>query len=154
MGAQESTELCFSEVQAPSEEAMPVQAEWEWGSGPPQADPDSSLPFLSPVKKRRLLSFHDLDFEEDSDNSLEPYGHPSHLSSVPWASDSLQVGGSHPPHSIRTQELQAQGRRSSGSSVQQPCSHLRLLGQGDSVANRESWVPQMSHLPRQGSQEG
>ncbi|XP_013013156.1 melanophilin isoform X2 [Cavia porcellus] len=75
---------------APSEEAMPVQAEWEWGSGPPQADPDSSLPFLSPVKKRRLLSFHDLDFEEDSDNSLEPYGHLSHLSSVPWASDSLQ----------------------------------------------------------------
>ncbi|XP_023577964.1 melanophilin isoform X2 [Octodon degus] len=41
-------------------------------------------------KKRRLLSFHDLDFEEDSDNSMEPHSRPLSLPSVLRATDSLQ----------------------------------------------------------------
>ncbi|XP_005411288.1 PREDICTED: melanophilin isoform X2 [Chinchilla lanigera] len=41
-------------------------------------------------KKRRLLSFRDLDFAEDSDNSEEPCGRALCLSSVARATDSLQ----------------------------------------------------------------
>ncbi|XP_021102999.1 melanophilin isoform X9 [Heterocephalus glaber] len=41
-------------------------------------------------KKRRLLSFHDADFEEDSDNSMEACSHPLCLSSVLGATNSLQ----------------------------------------------------------------
>ncbi|KAL2775338.1 melanophilin isoform 2, partial [Daubentonia madagascariensis] len=41
-------------------------------------------------KKKRLLSFHNLDFEADSDDSTQPQGHPLHLSSIPTATDSLQ----------------------------------------------------------------
>ncbi|XP_021102994.1 melanophilin isoform X3 [Heterocephalus glaber] len=44
-------------------------------------------------KKRRLLSFHDADFEEDSDNSMEACSHPLCLSSVLGATNSLQDRG-------------------------------------------------------------
>jgi hypothetical protein len=60
---------------------------------PDQVDPDSSLAHLIPVKKKRLLSFHDLDFEEDSDHSTQPCSPPLSLSSVPAAAHSLQVSG-------------------------------------------------------------
>ncbi|XP_045414652.1 melanophilin isoform X2 [Lemur catta] len=54
-------------------------------------EPDSEAP-AQPLgsKKKRLLSFHDLDFEADSDDSTQPQGRPLHLSSTPTATDSLQ----------------------------------------------------------------
>ncbi|KAM6152762.1 melanophilin [Erethizon dorsatum] len=54
-------------------------------------------------KKRRLLCFHDLDFEEDSDNSMESCGRPLCLSSVSVATDSLQAVNVHflCPHPTR-----------------------------------------------------
>ncbi|XP_008057565.1 melanophilin, partial [Carlito syrichta] len=54
-------------------------------------DPDSEAQ-AQPLgsKKKRLLSFHDLDFEADSDDSTQPQGHPLCLSSVTTATDSLQ----------------------------------------------------------------
>ncbi|XP_062971763.1 melanophilin isoform X4 [Cynocephalus volans] len=41
-------------------------------------------------RKKRLLSFYDLDIEVDSDHSTEPRGHPLHMPSVSAATDSLQ----------------------------------------------------------------
>ncbi|XP_053453157.1 melanophilin isoform X2 [Nycticebus coucang] len=41
-------------------------------------------------KKKRLLSFHALDFEADSDDSTQPPGRPLSPSSFPTATDSLQ----------------------------------------------------------------
>uniref|UniRef100_A0A2K6GY78 Melanophilin n=1 Tax=Propithecus coquereli TaxID=379532 RepID=A0A2K6GY78_PROCO len=55
------------------------------------AEPDSEAqarPLGS--KKKRLLSFHDLDFEADSDDSTQPQGRPLRLSSISAATDSLQ----------------------------------------------------------------
>uniref|UniRef100_A0A8C8ZP89 Melanophilin n=1 Tax=Prolemur simus TaxID=1328070 RepID=A0A8C8ZP89_PROSS len=54
-------------------------------------EPDSEAP-AQPLgsTKKRLLSFHDLDFEADSDDSTQPQGRPLRLSSTPTATDSLQ----------------------------------------------------------------
>ncbi|KAM5228680.1 melanophilin [Ctenodactylus gundi] len=41
-------------------------------------------------KKKRLLSFHNADFEEDLDNIIEPYGHSLCLSSDPGTVNSFQ----------------------------------------------------------------
>lgn len=43
-------------------------------------------------KKKRLLSFSDVDFEEDSEHSMQPCSHTLGLSSVPESEHSLQVG--------------------------------------------------------------
>ncbi|XP_012611162.2 melanophilin isoform X1 [Microcebus murinus] len=55
------------------------------------AEPDSEAQ-AQPLgsKKKRLLSFQDVDFEADSDDSTQPQGRPRRLSSVPGATDSLQ----------------------------------------------------------------
>lgn len=52
--------------------------------------PDSLSPTPAPAKKR-LLSFHGLDFEADSDDSIQSHSHPPSLCSVPAATDSLQA---------------------------------------------------------------
>lgn len=44
-----------------------------------------------PKKKKRLLSFRDVDFEEDSDHSMQPCNQTLGLSSVPESAHSLQV---------------------------------------------------------------
>lgn len=54
--------------------------------------PDSLSPTPAPAKKR-LLSVHGLDFEADSDDSIQSHSHPPSLCSVPAATDSLQVSG-------------------------------------------------------------
>lgn len=56
---------------------------WDWGL--------ISLVYLTPKKKKRLLSFRDVDFEEDSDHSIQPCSHTLGLSSVPESAQSLQV---------------------------------------------------------------
>ncbi|XP_021103000.1 melanophilin isoform X10 [Heterocephalus glaber] len=55
-------------------------------------------------KKRRLLSFHDADFEEDSDNSMEACSHPLCLSSVLGATNSLQE-----PEILQEEDARASG---------------------------------------------
>lgn len=56
---------------------------WGWGL--------TSLAYFTPKKKKRLLSFRDEDFEEDSDHSMQPCSQTLGLSSVPESAHSLQV---------------------------------------------------------------
>nr|XP_020043154.1 melanophilin isoform X2 [Castor canadensis] len=58
-------------------------------------------------KKKRLLSFHDLDFEEDSDHSTQPCSPPLSLSSVPAAAHSLQgpAAGAHTEADVEEETL-------------------------------------------------
>nr|XP_044607271.1 melanophilin isoform X3 [Equus asinus] len=66
------------------------------GDSSEQTDEDGELDTAAQAqplgsKKKRLLPIHDLDFETDSDDSTPSFSHPPHLSSVPAATDSLQV---------------------------------------------------------------
>lgn len=59
-------------------------------------------------KKKRLLSFSDLDFEEDSEHSMQPCSHTLGLSSVPESEHSLQsLSGE--PYSEDTTSLEPEG---------------------------------------------
>lgn len=60
------------------------------------------------TKKKRLLSFSDLDFEEDSEHSMQPCSHTLGLSSVPESEHSLQ-SFSGEPHSEDTTSLEPEG---------------------------------------------
>lgn len=51
----------------------------------------TSLAYFTPKKKKRLLSFRDVDFEEDSDHSIQPRSQTLGLSSVSESVHSLQV---------------------------------------------------------------
>ncbi|XP_038194458.1 melanophilin isoform X4 [Arvicola amphibius] len=60
------------------------------------------------TKKKRLLSFSDLDFEEDSGHSMQPCSHTLGLSSVPESEHSLQsLSGE--PYSEDTTSLEPEG---------------------------------------------
>nr|XP_023498417.1 melanophilin isoform X1 [Equus caballus]XP_023498418.1 melanophilin isoform X1 [Equus caballus] len=66
------------------------------GDSNEQTDEDGELDTAAQAqplgsKKKRLLPIHGLDFETDSDDSTPSFSHPPHLSSVPAATDSLQV---------------------------------------------------------------
>ncbi|XP_055473072.1 melanophilin isoform X2 [Psammomys obesus] len=64
-------------------------------------------------KKKRLLSFQDVDFEEDSDHSLQPCSHSQGLSSVPESTHSLQsLSGE--PYSEDTTSLEPEGLEEAG----------------------------------------
>lgn len=65
----------------------------------------TSLAYLTPEKKKRLLSFSDVDFEEDPEHAMQPCSHTLGLSSVPESTHSLQVSALWhlpipPPHSF------------------------------------------------------
>ncbi|XP_027253334.1 melanophilin isoform X2 [Cricetulus griseus] len=69
----------------------------EEGSGnSEQTDEDEDLDAeaqaqpLNSKKKKRLLSFSDVDFEENSEHATKPYSHTLGLSSVPESTHSLQ----------------------------------------------------------------
>lgn len=72
-----------------------------------QAQPSNSK------RKKRLLSFRDADFEEDSDHSLQPCSHSRGLSSVPESTHSLQsLSGE--PYSEDTTSLEPEGLEEAG----------------------------------------
>ncbi|XP_050018986.1 melanophilin isoform X1 [Alexandromys fortis] len=87
----------------------------EEGSGDSeQTDEDGDLDVeaqaqpLHTKKKKRLLSFSDLDFEEDSEHSMQPCSHTLGLSSVPESEHSLQsLSGE--PYSEDTTSLEPEG---------------------------------------------
>ncbi|MEJ1287772.1 melanophilin [Cricetulus griseus] len=81
-------------------------ATWPGGSEPSleegsgnseQTDEDEDLDAeaqaqpLNSKKKKRLLSFSDVDFEENSEHATKPYSHTLGLSSVPESTHSLQI---------------------------------------------------------------
>nr|XP_048297764.1 melanophilin isoform X2 [Myodes glareolus] len=83
------------------------------------------------TKKKRLLSFSDLDFEEDSEHSMQPCSHTLGLSSVPESEHSLQsLSGE--PYSEDTTSLEPEGLENTEagplgchlSPEEQPCSSL------------------------------
>lgn len=68
---------------------------------------------LNSKKKKRLLSFRDVDFEEDSDHSIQPCSHTLGLSSVPESAQSLQsLSGE--PYSEDTTSLEPEGMEETG----------------------------------------
>ncbi|KAH0509340.1 Melanophilin [Microtus ochrogaster] len=69
-------------------------------------DAEAQVQPLNTKKKKRLLSFSDLDFEEDSEHSMQPCSHTLGLSSVPESEHSLQVGE---PYSEDTTSLEPEG---------------------------------------------
>ncbi|KAL1770959.1 melanophilin isoform X1 [Sigmodon hispidus] len=79
-----------------------------------QTDEDGDLKMeaqaqpLSSKKKKRLLSFSNLDFEEDSEHSLQPCSHTLGLSSVPESMHSLQFLSGE-PYSEDTTSLEPEG---------------------------------------------
>ncbi|XP_050018987.1 melanophilin isoform X2 [Alexandromys fortis] len=86
----------------------------EEGSGDSeQTDEDGDLDVEAQAqplhtKKKRLLSFSDLDFEEDSEHSMQPCSHTLGLSSVPESEHSLQsLSGE--PYSEDTTSLEPEG---------------------------------------------
>lgn len=104
---------------------------WGWGL--------TSLVYLTPKKKKRLLSFQEADFEEDSDHS-QTCSQTLGLSSVPASVHSMQVGAlwclllPTPP----SQERELRGKCLDpswscpwGCSVIEPGGHIRLPRQGD-----------------------
>lgn len=92
----------------------------EEGSGDSeQTDEDGELDTkardqpLDSKKKKRLLSFRDVDFEEDSDHSIQPCSHTLGLSSVPESAQSLQsLSGE--PYSEDTTSLEPEGMEETG----------------------------------------
>lgn len=84
-----------------------------------QTDEDGDLdteardqPLIS-KKKKRLLSFRDVDFEEDSDHSMQPCSQTLGLSSVPETAHSLQsLSGE--PYSEDTTSLEPEGLEETG----------------------------------------
>ncbi|KAM7339693.1 hypothetical protein ACRRTK_000308 [Alexandromys fortis] len=94
----------------------------EEGSGDSeQTDEDGDLDVeaqaqpLHTKKKKRLLSFSDLDFEEDSEHSMQPCSHTLGLSSVPESEHSLQ--GCYSRHSNRVLSLKKEVKSWHGASV-------------------------------------
>lgn len=86
---------------------------------------------LNSKKKKRLLSFRDVDFEEDSDHLVQPCSQTLGLSSVPESAHSLQsLSGE--PYSEDTTSLEPEGLEETGaralgcrpSPEVQPCSPL------------------------------
>ncbi|XP_073928175.1 melanophilin isoform X5 [Castor canadensis] len=99
-------------------------------------------------KKKRLLSFHDLDFEEDSDHSTQPCSPPLSLSSVPAAAHSLQsLSGEPHAEDVTSQEAEVLDEEDSGVSwchlqpEEQPNSHSP--SRGDTLA--ELCLPGNTH---------
>ncbi|XP_026641866.1 melanophilin [Microtus ochrogaster] len=71
-------------------------------------DAEAQVQPLNTKKKKRLLSFSDLDFEEDSEHSMQPCSHTLGLSSVPESEHSLQsLSGE--PYSEDTTSLEPEG---------------------------------------------
>ncbi|CAO2625425.1 Mlph [Lemmus lemmus] len=71
-------------------------------------DEEAQAQPLNTKKKKRLLSFSDLDFEEDSEHSMHPCSHTLDLSSVPESEHSLQsLSGE--PYSEDTTSLEPEG---------------------------------------------
>ncbi|XP_005411289.1 PREDICTED: melanophilin isoform X3 [Chinchilla lanigera] len=83
--------FCLALSQSGGPELSPGEKSGDSEQTDEDGQPDTG-PQAQPLgnKKRRLLSFRDLDFAEDSDNSEEPCGRALCLSSVARATDSLQ----------------------------------------------------------------
>lgn len=80
---------------SPDANSRPEPSAGEKSGDSEQTDEDGELDAVAqgpPLgSKKRLLSFHGLDFEADSDDSIQSHSHPPSLCSVPAATDSLQA---------------------------------------------------------------
>lgn len=124
---------------------------WGWGL--------TGLVYLTPKKKKRLLSFQEADFEEDSDHSMQTCSQNLGLSSVPASVHSMQVGALWclllPPPPSQEPELRGKCLDPSwscpwGCSVIEPGGHIRLPRQGDFGGDRpwEHRIQKLNILPR------